>query len=230
MKKAFRLAFPHTLPVMAGYLFLGMGFGVLLSQAGYGAGWALVMSGSIYAGAMQYVAVELLVSQAGLWQVAVMTLMVNARHLFYGLAMAPRYRNTGKIRSYLAFSLTDETFAVLSLLQVPEGVSQGWFYFAISVLHQLYWIAGSLLGAVLGAALPVDYSGIEFSMTALFVVMLVEQSRQKVNRLPLLLGLGIAFVCLLLLGPEHFTLPAMLLLTGVLYLCKGKLGTREASA
>jgi len=222
-RRAFLSAFPATLPVMAGYLFLGFGFGVILGQAGYGAPWALYMSAGIYAGAMQYAAVDLLVSGAALWESALMALMVNARHLFYGLSMAQAYRDTGRLKPYLAFSLTDETFALLSLTPVPEGVSGKWFYFFVSAMNQLYWVAGSLLGSLAGRLIPLDLHGIEFSMTALFMAMLIEQWRRKASRLPALIGLACSLFCLILLGPERFTAPAMLLITGVLFLFRGRI-------
>ena len=221
--RVLKAAFPLTLPVMAGYLFLGTGFGVLLSQAGYGAGWALMMSTGIYAGAMQYVAIDLLLAGAGILEGALITLMVNARHLLYGLAMAQRYRDTGRLKPYLAFSLTDETFALLSSTEVPEGLPAAQFCMAVSACNHLYWIVGSLLGSLLGKLLPFDLQGIEFSMTALFAVMLTEQWRRKSSRLSVLIGLIAAFVCLLLFGPERFTLPAMLLITGLHFLFKKRL-------
>jgi len=224
--RALKVAFPRTLPVLAGYLFLGLGFGVLLSRAGYGAGWALLMSAGIFAGAMQYVAVDLFLAGAGVLECAMMTLAVNARHLFYGLSMAGWYADSGKMKPYLAFSLTDETFALLSLTEAPESVPERWYYLCVSALNHLYWIAGSLLGALLGL-LPFDLSGIEFSMPALFVVMLVEQWRRKWARLPVLIGLASALGCLFLLGPERFTVPAMLLVTGVLFLFRPRLDKTE---
>ncbi|NLW20489.1 MAG: branched-chain amino acid transporter AzlC [Clostridiales bacterium] len=226
--RALKAAFPLTLPVMAGYLFLGLGFGVLLHQAGYGAPWALLMSAGIYAGAMQYAAIGLLVSGAGLAQAALLTLLVNARHLFYGLSMARRYAGAGRWKPYLAFALTDETYALLSLTKVPPDIPEARFYAAVSLLNQLYWVAGSLLGALLGQWLPLDLRGIEFSMPALFVVMLVEQSRVKAARASALLGLALSLLCLLALGPGGFTLPALLGITGLLLL-KPRLGTRESA-
>ncbi len=226
---ALRAAFPKTLPVLAGYLFLGLGFGVLLSRAEYGAGWALLMSAGIFAGAMQYVAVDLFLAGAGVLECAVMALAVNARHLFYGLSMAGRYADTGKMKPYLAFSLTDETFALLSLTEAPEGIPERWYYLCVSALNHLYWVLGSLLGAMLGL-LPFDLSGIEFSMPALFVVMLVEQWRRKQARLPVLIGISCALLCLLLLGPERFTVPAMLLVIGALFLFRPRLETGEGKA
>lgn len=229
-KRALKAAFPLTLPVLAGYLFLGLGFGAVLGQAGYGPGWAFLMSASVYAGAMQYVTIDLLVTGAGLLECALMTLLVNSRHLFYGLTMAQRYRDSGARKPYLAFSLTDETFALLSLQQAPEGIDDNDFCMAVSVLNHSYWAIGSLLGGLVGAVLPFDLTGIEFSMTALFVVMLTEQWRRKSNRPAVLLGLAASLFCLLLLGPGRFTAPALFLITGLLLVFRKKFTPREEAA
>lgn len=169
--KTIRYAFVRSLPIMAGYIVLGLGFGVLLQSKGYGAGWALVMSGLIYAGSMQYVAIDLLAGGASLISAAIMTLMVNARHLFYGISMLERYKDTGTAKPYLIFALTDETYSVVCSGGVPEGVDRKKYYFWVSLLNQLYWIAGGVAGALLGSVLPFDTTGIDFSMTALFLVV-----------------------------------------------------------
>ena len=169
--KTIRYAFERSLPIMAGYIVLGLGFGVLLQSKGYGAGWALVMSGLIYAGSMQYVAIDLLAGGASLISAAIMTLMVNARHLFYGISMLERYKDTGAAKPYLIFALTDETYSVVCSGGVPEGVDRKKYYFWVSLLNQLYWIAGGVAGALLGSVLPFDTTGIDFSMTALFLVV-----------------------------------------------------------
>ena len=169
--KTIRYAFVRSLPIMAGYIVLGLGFGVLLQSKGYGAGWALVMSGLIYAGSMQYVAIDLLAGGASLISAAIMTLMVNARHLFYGISMLERYKDTGAAKPYLIFVLTDETYSVVCSGGVPEGVDRKKYYFWVSLLNQLYWIAGGVAGALLGSVLPFDTTGIDFSMTALFLVV-----------------------------------------------------------
>ena len=154
--KTIRYAFVRSLPIMAGYIVLGLGFGVLLQSKGYGAGWALVMSGLIYAGSMQYVAINLLAGGASLISATIMTLMVNARHLFYGISMLERYKDTGAAKPYLIFALTDETYSVVCSGGVPEGVDRKKYYFCVSLLNQLYWIAGGVAGALLGSVLPFD--------------------------------------------------------------------------
>lgn len=188
--KTIRYAFVRSLPIMAGYIVLGLGFGVLLQSKGYGAGWALVMSGLIYAGSMQYVAIDLLAGGASLISAAIMTLMVNARHLFYGISMLERYKDTGAAKPYLIFALTDETYSVVCSGGVPEGVDRKKYYFWVSLLNQLYWIAGGVAGALLGSVLPFDTTGIDFSMTALFLVVMTEQWKASRDHTPRAGGAG----------------------------------------
>ena len=197
-----------TIPVMTGYIILGIAFGILLADKGYSVWWALLMSTTIFAGSMQFVAVDLLSGGAALVSAAIMTLLVNARHLIYGISMLNKYRSTGKAKPYLIFSLTDETYALLCT-GAPEGVEEKWYYLLVSALDQFYWIAGSLLGALIGGALTMDTSGIDFAMTALFVVIFVEQWLTDKDHIPALLGLGITLLCLVIWGTEGFLIPAM---------------------
>ncbi len=212
IRKTFPLALKASLPVMAGYIVLGMGFGVLLEKQGYSFLWAGLMSLTIYAGSMQYAALDLISGGATLITTALMTLMINARHFFYGLSMLDRYRGTGRKKPYLIFALTDETYSLVCG-QLPEEAEPVDFCFLVSLLNQIYWIAGSLLGSLLGALLPFDSTGMDFAMTALFVVIFVEQWQGTENHIPALLGLGISLGCLLLLGPTAFVIPAMVLIT-----------------
>ncbi len=211
-KKTLPLAFKASLPVMAGYIVLGMGFGVLLSEKGYNFLWAFLMSLTIYAGSMQYAALDLISGGASLITTALMTLMINARHFFYGLSMLDKYKGTGKKKPYLIFALTDETYSLV-VSPVPEGVDEKNYYFAVSLFNQSYWITGSVLGGLLGPLLPFDSTGMDFAMTALFVVIFVEQWQSAKSRIPALLGLGITLICLILLGPTAFVIPSMVLIT-----------------
>lgn len=217
-KSALKAAFPLTIPVMAGYLVLGFGFGIYLQSNGYHFGWALLMSLTIYAGSMQYVAVSLLTGGASLITAAVMTLMINARHLFYGISMLDKYKNTGRKKGFLIFQLTDETYALVCSAKTPEGVEKSWFYFFISMLNQLYWVTGSVLGAALGAAIPFNTAGIDFAMTALFVVIFIEQWLTSRQHLSALIGLAASLVCLLVFGPGQFVIPSMIAIMAVLAL------------
>jgi 4-azaleucine resistance transporter AzlC len=214
-KRALKAAFPKTLPVMAGYLVLGFGFGVLLTSRGYAFWWGLLMSVFIYAGSMQYVAIGLLTSGATLLSAALMTLMINARHLFYGISMLDAYRGTGRKKPYLIFALTDETYSLVCRAQVPDGVDKGWYYFFVSLLNQGYWVLGSLLGSLVGELLSFDARGIEFSMTALFVVIFTQQWLDARDKRPAVIGLACALASLLIFGRDGFLLPAM----GLIILC-----------
>lgn len=216
-----------TVPVMAGYLILGMAFGILLADKGYNVLWALLMSTTIYAGSMQFVAVDLLSSGAAFLSAALMTLLVNARHLVYGISMLTKYRDMGNAKPYLVFALTDETYALLCS-DPPEGVNRKWFYLLVSACDQLYWIVGSVLGTLIGSALTINTDGIDFAMTALFVVIFVEQWLTNRDHVPALLGLGLTLVCLLIWGTERFLIPAMVLIVLVLSVREVFRGRRDA--
>jgi len=218
MKSNAKTAFLSTLPVMAGYVVLGTGFGILLTSKGYGPLWTLAMSLFIYAGSMQYLAVDLLSGGAGLITAALTTLMVNARHLFYGISMIGKYQDTGKYKPYLIFALTDETYS-LNCGALPQGVTDAPdYYFLVSLFNQCYWVLGSMLGAALGFVLPFRTEGIDFALTALFVTVFVEQWLSTKDHIPALIGVGASAVCLILFGANSFLIPAMVLITGLLAL------------
>ncbi|NDL68296.1 AzlC family ABC transporter permease [Anaerotalea alkaliphila] len=221
--KALRAAFPGTVPVMMGYGFLGMAFGILLTSRGFGAGWALLMSVAVYAGAMQFVAVGLLAEGAGLASAFLMTLMVNARHLFYGLSMLERFKGLGWKRPYLVFALTDETFSILCGLEPAEDVDRGWYCFFVSALDQAYWVLGSLGGALLGERMFFDGTGVGFAMTALFVVIFLEQWKGNQRHGPAMAGVVLSLVSLGVFGPDRFILPSMLLILSALLLSRKRM-------
>ena len=215
---------------MAGYIVLGIGFGILLRNAGYGVLWSFAMSLFIYAGTMQYVGVGLISGGASIITTAIATLMVNARHLFYSISMIDRYKGSGKYKPYLIFALTDETYSLLSDETVPKGISQqndvNLYRFLVSFFNQCYWVTGSVLGSLLGAVLPFSTEGIEFSMTALFIASFTEQWLKTKDHIPALTGLLGTLICLIIFGPERFLIPAMLLITLVLTVLRNK---REVS-
>ena len=214
--KTIKHAFLASLPVMAGYVVLGMGFGILLQDKGYGWWWAILMSLTIYAGSMQYVAVDLLSGGASLIAAALMTVMVNIRHLFYGITMLDRYSKTGKEKPYLIFALTDETFSVVCSPNLPEGVEEHGYYFWVSLMDQCYWVFGSFLGGLIGASVEFNSAGIDFAMTALFVVIFVEQWEKAENHLPAMIGVVISVICLLIFGASSFLIPSMIGITAAL--------------
>ena len=213
MKQTIRKAFTKSLPVMAGYMVLGIGFGILLKDAGYGLIWAFMMILTIYAGSMQYVAVPFLASGASLITVALTTLMVNARHIFYGLTMIDKYKTAGKKKIYLLFSLTAESYSLLCTDEIPDGVDRHWYQLLVSLFDQCYWILGSVLGSLLKELLAFDTAGIDFSMTALFVTVFVEQWLSTKNHWPGMIGLASAAACLVIFGPDSFLLPTMIAIT-----------------
>ena len=226
-----RKAFLKSLPVMGGYVVLGMGFGILAHNAGYGVPWVLAMSLLMYAGSMQYVGIGLLQGGASVLITAVTTVMVNARHLFYSISMIGRYKDAGRYKPYLIFALTDETYSLLCDGKAPEGTDPDLFCFLVSLFNHCWWVTGSLAGALLGGVLPFSTAGIEFSMTALFIASFTEQWITMKNHLPALTGLFSTLACLLAFGPERFLIPAMLVITLVLTLLRNRTAAgREAAS
>lgn len=211
-KSAVRAAFWDTVPVMTGYVFLGFGFGILMHQNGYGVLWAGAMSLFIYAGSMQYVAVPLLTSGAGLLTAAMTAFVVNARHLFYGISMVDAYKGAGRKKPYMIFALTDETYSLVSKNQVPDGISRHGYCFLVSLFDQIYWVGGTLLGSLAGSLIPINYEGIDFVLTALFVTIFVEQWLSTQNHIPAIIGVISTTLCLLLFGADIFLIPSMVVI------------------
>lgn len=220
MKKALKAAFPSTVPVMAGYLFCGFAFGVLFRETGQHPLLAPLMSIVVYAGSMQFFAVKFMDGSFSMVSIALLTLLINARHVFYGIPFVERFRRMGKRFPYMVFSLTDETFSLLCGAKAPEGMDSLQFMFWIAVLDQCYWVAGTALGAAVGPVLPFDTKGIEFALTALFLVIAVEQWRESPTKLPALAGLMVSLAALLLFGGKDFILPAMAGIAAVLLLLR----------
>ena len=224
MREKLKYAFIRSVPVMCGYLFLGVAFGIVLNQAGFGAGWALLMSGFVYAGSAQFVMVPLMASGASLLTMAVTILFVNSRHLFYGLSFVESFAKL-KSRPYMIFSLTDETYSVLCgcRSEDPNETMRG-AWPLIALLDQIYWVTGSLVGALLGNVIPFDLTGIDFSMTALFIVILTDQVRNapKTAGPTAAVGLVSAAVCLLIFGSGSFLLPSLILTLPAVVFLSGK--------
>lgn len=224
-KSTVRIAFLDTLPVMAGYVFLGFGFGILLHQSGYGVWWSMAMSLFIYAGSMQYLTVSLLTGGAGLLTAALTTVVVNARHLFYGISMVDAYKGLGRKKPYMIFALTDETYSLVSQIQVPEGISRHNYCFFVSLFDHIYWVGGSVLGSLAGTLLPINYEGIEFALTALFITIFVEQWLSSKNHIPAVIGVASTLICLLIFGRDVFLIPSMVIIALSL-ICMRKTGRR----
>lgn len=227
-REVIRQAWGKTIPVMAGYLVLGMGFGILMKAKGYGMGLALLMSVFVYAGSLQYAAVSLFSSGANLWMAAMTAFMVNARHLFYGLSMLKRYRGAGWKKLYLMHALSDETYSLVCNGAPSNVTDPHAYYFYVSLFDQLYWVIGTLCGSLLGTIIPFDLAGIEFSMTALFVTVFVEQWLSVKEHRPAFIGLGVSALCLLLFGKDNFLLAAMVLICIWLCAIRKRLRQKEA--
>ena len=226
-RKALKAAFPLTLPVMAGYLFLGLGFGILLASKGFSFPWAIFMSVIIYAGSMQYVAIDLLAAGASFITTAIMTVMIQIRHLFYGLSLIVKYKNVGNKKWMMIYELTDETYSLIATSEPPKAVDAGWFYFFISLLDQSYWICGCTLGALFGSLVKFNTKGVDFVMTALFLVLFVNQWLDTKEHRPALIGVACSVLCLIVFGADNFIVPAMLSILAILSIFRKTLDKEE---
>lgn len=211
-RKSFRAALPYTLPICVGFLFLGMSYGFLMRSKGFSVFYPMAMSLFIFAGSMEFVTVELLLSAFNPLYAFLLTLMVNARHLFYGISMLEKYSGVGKKKWYLIFGLCDESFSINCSVMPPEGVDRGWFMLFVTALNQAYWVAGATLGALMGYVIHFNTKGIEFVMTALFVVIFLNQWEEAKDHGPALIGIGASALCLILFGSGRFLIPAMALI------------------
>lgn len=222
-KLALHSAFPHTLPVLTGFLFLGMAYGILMQTKGYGTVWAVLMSAVGFCGSMQFAALPLLTSAFDPLAALVLSIMVNARHLFYGLSMLDKYKGLGRLKFPLIFTLCDETFSLVSSITPPPGVVPKYFYLSISVLDYLYWVGGSFLGGALGSLLTFNTKGLDFVLTALFVVLFWEQMQWPPNRFAGLAGLAASAAAVWIFGAANMVIPAMILVVLILLGGRGRL-------
>lgn len=220
MKQAIKAAFPVTIPVLLGYLSIGIAFGLLFENAGYNFIWAFFTSLTVYAGAMQFIAVSFFYGGIGLIQIAVMTLVVNFRHVFYGLSFLDRFGGMGLKKWYMAFALTDETYSLLCSRKAPENVDEKKFYFCVAFLNQSYWVLGSVIGSLAGALITFDTTGMDFAMTALFIVIFLDQWKAYATHIPALVGLGCTIAVLAATGPSNIVIPSMILIVIALMLAR----------
>lgn len=207
--QALAAAFPHTLPVLAGFLVLGIAYGMLMLEKGYGPEWSVLMSAVAFCGSMQFVAITLLTTAFQPLEALILSLLVNARHLFYGLSMLDKYKGFGKVKGFLIYTLCDETFSIVSSSTPPEGVEPKYFYLSISLLDYLYWVGGTLIGGLIGNWMPFDMKGLDFALTALFVVLFLEQMKKKDNWVLGLIGIACALISRLVFGSANMVLPAL---------------------
>ena len=210
--KALRAAFPHTLPIFAGFWFLGLAYGIYMHAAGFSFVYPMLMSLLIFGGSLEFVAVEMLLSPFAPVQVLIMTLLIQARHLFYGISMLDKYKGMGWKKGYLIFGMCDETFSVNYTSEIPEDVDRGWFYFFVTLLNQFYWVASATIGGIIGSLLKFDTSGISFVMTAMFVVIFLDQWMKEKIHVSSMIGILVSLVCLILFGADSFMIPTMILI------------------
>lgn len=220
IRLAAKAAFPYTIPIFAGFWFLGLTYGIYMNVSGFSFWYPMLMSLTIFAGSIEFVTVNLLLGAFNPIQALAVTLMINARHLFYGISMLDRYRGTGWKKPYLIFGMCDESFSINCSAQIPEGIDRGWFMFFVTLFNHLYWFTGSTLGGIFGSFLSFNTKGLDFVMTAMFVVIFLENWLNEQEHTSSLLGLGISLICLLAFGAERFLIPAMLGILAVLTLLR----------
>jgi len=219
-REALKRAFPYTIPVFIGFTFLGIAYGILMNSKGYGFGWVVLTSLLAFAGSAQYVAINYFTSAFNPMDVLILTLMINARHIFYGISMLEKYSATGKFKPYLIFGLCDETFSIVCSIDPPDGIDRKWFMFFITLLNHSYWVIGSAIGGLIGCMIAFNTTGLDFVLTALFVVIFIEQWLTQVEHKPALIGVISSFICLIVFGRSSFIIPSMITILASLTLIK----------
>lgn len=227
IKSAFKAAFPHTIPIFAGFWFLGMTYGIYMNVSGFSFWYPMLMSLTIFAGSAEFVAVNMLLGAFNPLQALAMTLMINARHLFYGISMLDKYRGNGLKDIYLIFGMCDESFSINYTADIPAGIDRGWFMFFVTLLNHCYWFFGATLGGIFGSLIHFNTEGLDFVMTAMFVVIFMEQWMKEKNHVSALVGIGISLLCLIAFGSDNFIIPAMVGILGVLTLLRKPLEKSE---
>lgn len=216
LKKAFLSAFPHTIPIFAGFWFLGITYGIYMNVSGFNVWYTLLMSVTIFAGSIEFVTVNMLLGAFNPIQALFMTLMINARHLFYGIAMLDKYSGTGLKKLYLIFGMCDESFSINYTSDIPKDVDKVWFMFFVTLLNHFYWVSGAALGSMCGSLIEFNTKGLDFVMTAMFVVIFMEQWLKEKKHYSSLIGLCVSILCLIIFGADNFIIPSMLAILGIL--------------
>ena len=226
-RKALKVAFPCTIPIMTGFIFLGTAYGIYMNASGFSFVYPLFMSMLIYGGSLEFVAVEMLLSPFAPLQVFIMALLIQARHLFYGLSMLDKFKGTGWKKFYLIYGMCDETFSVNYTADIPEDVDRGWFMFFVTLLNQFYWVASATTGGIIGSLLKINTDGISCVMTAMFVVIFMDQWLKENQHISSLIGLGVSLICLLIFGADSFMIPTMITIVVLLTVLRRRLEKEE---
>lgn len=223
IKAAFFAAFPNTIPILAGFLFLGIAYGIYMNQSGFKFYYPMFMSFIIFAGSVEFATVSWLLGSFDPVNIFFLTLMINARHLFYGLSMLEKYNIPGWKKLYLIYGMCDESFSINATVDVPKDIDKGLFMFFVTILNQIYWVAGATIGGIFGSFIPFDTKGLEFVMTALFVVIFLENWLKEKDHNASVIGLFISFICLMIFKGTNFIIPSMIIILSVLTLLRGML-------
>ncbi len=228
-RKALKAAFPYTIPIFAGFWFLGLAYGIYMNVSGFSFVYPMIMSLVIFGGSLEFVAVSMLLSPFAPVQTLVMTLLIQARHLFYGISMLEKFKNMGWKKFYLIFGMCDETFSINYTADIPKDVDRGWFMFFVTLLNHFYWVSGATIGGLLGSLIHFDTDGISFVMTSMFVVIFMEQWMKEKHHISAYIGLLVSAACLILFGADSFMLPTMAAIIALLAASRGKLEKLEVN-
>ncbi len=216
IKRSFLAAFPYTVPILAGFLFLGITYGIYMNVSGFSFLYPMLMSMTVFAGSAEFVTVSILLGGFEPLQAFLMILMINARHLFYGISLLEKYRGTGWKKFYLIFGMCDESFSVNCSAEIPENADKGWFMFFVTLLNQTYWVTGATLGGIFGSFISFNTEGLDFCMTAMFVVIFLENWLKEKNHTSSVIGIILPVICLIIFGPDKFIIPSMLMIIAAL--------------
>lgn len=228
IKNSFKAAFPYTIPIFAGFWFLGLTYGIYMKVSGFSFLYPMLMSITVLAGSAEFVAVDMLLGAFNPLQAFLITLMINARHIFYGISMLDKYKGIGLKKLYLIFGMCDESFSINCSADIPENADTGWFMFFVTLLNHFYWVFGATMGGLFGSLIRFNTEGIDFVMTAMFVVIFLEQWLKEKNHVSSLIGLGVSLLSLLIFGADSFIIPAMLGIIVSLTLARKSIEKKEA--
>lgn len=227
IKKAFRYAFPKTIPIFAGFWFLGMSYGILMRVKGFSFVYPMIMSFVIFGGSLEFIAVSMLLSAFAPLQTFLVALVIQLRHLFYGVSMLEKYKGTGWKKPYLIFGMCDESFSINYSTDIPEDIDKGWFYFFVTMLNQIYWVTGATIGGLLGSFITFNTDGLSFVMTAMFVVIFLDQWLKEKQHISSVIGLGVSLLCLIIFGKDSFMIPTMICIVVMLTLFRKPIEEKE---
>lgn len=225
--KALKAAFPKTLPIFAGFLFLGASYGILMNVNGFSFVYPMLMSLVIYGGSLEFVAATMLMSSFAPLQTFLVALVIQARHLFYGISMLEKYKGTGRKKPYLIFGMCDETFSVNYSAEIPKDVDKGWFYFFVTLLNQIYWVTGATIGGLVGNLITFNTEGLSFVMTAMFVVIFLDGWLKEKQHISSVVGIAVSLLCLIIFGKDSFLIPTMVCIVVLLTVFRKPIEKRE---